>query len=133
MRSWAQQIEPTVADDGAVRAAYMTLLAVGAAYAGEVDAAATAIVDALAAVEAATDDELAASAELVTAVSWGLLALERLSDGLGAPGGSPVPRAPAGNGLAAILHDLAAVLALGLLGRVTEAERRPTRSSRRPA
>jgi hypothetical protein len=29
---------------------------------------------------------------------------------------------PAGNGLAAIVHDLAAVLALGMLGRMAEAE-----------
>ena len=123
MRSWAQQIEPTVADDGAVRAAYMTLLAVGAAYAGEVDAAAAAIVEALAAVEAATDDELAAAAELV---DGGVLGAARARTparrARGAPAGSPAPRAPAGNGLASILHDLAAVLALGLLGRMTEAE-----------
>ena len=71
----------------------------------------------------------------VAAVSWGLLALERLADGLAVgPAARRPPRAPAGNGLASIPHDLAAVLALGLLGpRRPRPSRPPTRSSRRRA
>ena len=106
-----------------MRAAYATLLAVGEAFAGQLDgAAAAAAAEALAAVEAAGDEELAAAAELADAISWGLLALERLPEALARrPAGRAAARR-AGNGLAAIPHDLAAINALGLLGRLAEAE-----------
>ena len=83
--------------------------------------------DALAAVDAAGDDELAAAAEPVEAVV-GLLAVEAARRAP-SPGASPAA-APPRNGIASIPHDLAAVLALGLLGRLTEAQRSPTRPSR---
>ena len=122
MREWAQPIEPTSDDDAAVRAAYVTLQAVSSAYAGDIDAAAAGIAEALSIVAAASDAELGAAAELVTAVSWGLLALERLDDGLAVARRLAGAARASGNGLASIIHDLAAVLALGLLGRMTEAE-----------
>ena len=56
------------------------------------------------------------------AVSWGLLAIDRLPEGLAAARRVAAAARAGGNGLASILHDLAAVLALGLLGRLTEAE-----------
>ena len=122
MREWTQQIERLDSVDGVVRAAYATLRAVGEAFAGQLDAAAAAAADALAAVEDAGDDELAASAELAGSVSWGLLALERLPEALAIARRVSAAARRAGNGLAALPHDLAAINALGLLGRVAEAE-----------
>jgi DNA-binding NarL/FixJ family response regulator len=119
-RTWAKQVEPAATNDGAVRAAAATLLAVGDAFAGE--AAAPGVAAALAAVDDATDDELGAAAELAMAVSWGLLALDRLPEGLRVARRVAAAARRSGNGIASIAHDLAAVLALGLLGRMTEAE-----------
>jgi DNA-binding NarL/FixJ family response regulator len=121
MRTWAQQVGPGGANGGAVRAAAATLLAVGDAFAGEagVDGG---VAHALAAVEAAGDDELGATAELAMAVSWGLLALDRLPEGLVVARRVAAAARRRGNPVAAIPHDLAAVLAFGLLGRMTEAE-----------
>ena len=89
---------------------------------GPTDAAGPPAADALAVVEDAGDDELAASAELAGSVSWGLLALERLPEALAVARRVSAAARRAGNGLAAIPHDLAAINALGLLGRVAEAE-----------
>jgi DNA-binding NarL/FixJ family response regulator len=122
MRAWAQRVEPTAGDDLAVRAAYTTLLVVGDAFAGELDAAEAGIARALAAIDDASDDELAGAAELTMAASWGLLAIDRLPEGLAVARRVAAAARAGGNGLASILHDLAAVLALGLLGRLTEAE-----------
>jgi DNA-binding NarL/FixJ family response regulator len=122
MRAWAQRVEPTAGDDVVVRAAYTTLLVVGDAFAGELDAGDAGIAQALAAIGDATDDELAGAAELTMAVSWGLLAIDRLPEGLAVARRVAAAARAGGNGLASILHDLAAVLALGLLGRLTEAE-----------
>jgi DNA-binding NarL/FixJ family response regulator len=69
-----------------------------------------------------TDDELAAAAEPSMAVSWGLLALDRLPEGLAVAGRVAAAARRHGNGIASTPHDLAAVLALGLLGRIAEAE-----------
>ena len=123
MREWAQRIEPAADDDGAVRAAYATLLAVGDAFAGEIDAAAAGIAEALAHRRGARATRSSAPRpSWSTAVSWGLLALERLVDGLAVARRLAAAARASGNGLASIIHDLAAVLALGLLGRMTEAE-----------
>ena len=72
--------------------------------------------------ETPDDDELGGAAEPAMAISWGLLALDRLPEGLSAARRIAAAARHAGNGVAAIPHDLAAVLALGLLGRITEAE-----------
>jgi DNA-binding NarL/FixJ family response regulator len=120
--AWARRVELPVVHDGAVRASVMTLLAIGDSFAGDAGAAAAGVAQALAAVDEATDDELGGSAELAMAVSWGLLALDRLAEGLAVAGRAASAARRRGNGLAAIPHDLAVVLALGLLGRLTEAE-----------
>jgi DNA-binding NarL/FixJ family response regulator len=122
MRTWAQKVGPAIANGGAVHAVAATLLAVGDAFAGDADAAAAGVTRALAAVDDATDAELGAAAEPAMAVSWGLLALDRLPDGLVVARRVAVAARRGGNGIAAIPHDLAAVLALGLLGRMAEAE-----------
>ena len=54
-------------------------------------------------------------------MSWGLLALERLDDGLAAARRLAAAARRAGNGPAAVAHDVAVTLALGLLGRIAEA------------
>jgi DNA-binding NarL/FixJ family response regulator len=122
MRAWAQRVGPEPANGGAVRAVAATLLAVGEAFAGEASAATDALADALAAMDDASDDDLAAAAEPAMAISWGLLALDRLPEGLAVARRVATAARRGGNGLAAILHDLAAVLALGLLGRIAEAD-----------
>jgi DNA-binding NarL/FixJ family response regulator len=122
MREWARQIERADIVGGVVRAAYATLLAVGEAFAGQLEAAAAASAEALAAIQDADDEELAASAELAGSVSWGLMALERLPDALAVARRVSAATRRAGNGLAAIPHDLATVNILGLLGRFAEAE-----------
>jgi DNA-binding NarL/FixJ family response regulator len=122
MRGWAERVGPQGANDAALRAVAATLLAVGDSFVGATDAAATGVADALAAVHAATDDELGAAAEPAMAISWGLLALDRVPEGFGAARRLATAARRSGNGLAAIVHDLAAVLALGLMGRMTEAE-----------
>lgn len=122
MRAWAERVGPEGGDDAALRSVAATLLAVGDSFAGEAAAASKGVADALSALADATDDQLGAAAEPAMAISWGLLALDRMPEGLAAA--ERVARAArrGGNGLAAVVHDLAAVLALGLLGRVAEAE-----------
>ena len=114
MRDWAQRAADGT--DGAVAAIAATLLAVGDAFAGGPFAGTSGLGDAVA------DDELGALAEPAMAISWGLLALDRLPDGLAAARRIAAAARRSGNGAAAIPHDLAAVLALGLLGRIAEAE-----------
>jgi DNA-binding NarL/FixJ family response regulator len=108
--------------NGALRAIAATLLAVGDAFAGDAAAAAAGIEEALAAFDAAGDEEIVAAAEPAMAISWGLLALDRPPDGLRVARRIAQAARHGGNDLAAIPHDLAAVLALLLLGRLVEAE-----------
>ncbi len=105
--------------DPAVRAASEALLAVGEVFAGRTAAGAGAADRALAALGQATDAQLAAVAELAMAIPWGLLALDRVPEGLAA---ATRIAAAARAGIAAIVHDFAAVLALGMLGRIRDAE-----------
>ncbi len=122
-RSWAEQAGEAQTHGGAaVEAVAMLLLAVGDAAAGEINGAASGVDGALIALERAGDDELGALAEPAMAISWGLLALDCLSEGLAAARRIAAAARGSSNALAAIPHDLAAVLALGLLGRMTEAE-----------
>ncbi len=109
MLGWARQIGPAGGAIGAVAAA---LLAMGG---GPVEAA-------LAAADAAPDHELGAQADLATAVTWGLLAIDRLPEGLATARRTAAAARRLGNHVAAIPHDLAAVLALGQMGRFVEAE-----------
>jgi DNA-binding NarL/FixJ family response regulator len=122
-RSWAQQVGTELTDGtNAVRATAAAMLAVGDASAGDATAAAAGVAAAVLALEQSSDDELGAVAEPAMAISWGLLALDRLPEGLAAARRIAAAARDAGRGPAAVPHDLAAVLALGLLGRMTEAE-----------
>jgi DNA-binding CsgD family transcriptional regulator/tetratricopeptide (TPR) repeat protein len=76
---------------------------------------------AVAVVRDTTDDELAEQAELLTAISWALVAVERLADALIVSRRSARAAQRAGNATAAVPHLLAEVLTLGLLGRTREA------------
>jgi DNA-binding CsgD family transcriptional regulator len=76
---------------------------------------------AVAAVRDATDNELAEQAELLVAVSWALVAIERFADALAVSRRSAAAAQRAGNGAAAVPHLLAEVLTLGLLGHTGEA------------
>ena len=114
MRGWAERA--TGGTSGAVGAIAATLLAVGDAFAGSPAVELGALIDAV------DDDELGALAEPAMAIPWGLLALDRLPQGLAAARRIAAAARRAGNGVASIPHELAAVLALGLLGRIGEAE-----------
>ncbi len=121
MRGLAARVDRARAG-GVVSAVVATLLAVGDASAGNAGAAAGALSTALDALGDADPAELGALAEPAMAVSWGLLALDRLAAGLAMSRRTSAAARAAGLGIVAIPHDLAAVLALGLLGRLHEAE-----------
>jgi len=118
---WAQRARATDDADGIVRAAAAALLAPAHAFAGRADAARDEADIAVEAIEAASDTELAAAGELLTAVAWGVLAVERFADVVAVTRRSARAIRATGNGPAAIALDVAAICALGLLGRITEA------------
>jgi DNA-binding NarL/FixJ family response regulator len=107
--------EPTVV------AATAALLAVTRAFAGDLAMADEEVRAALVAIDRASDAELAAGAELLTAAAWGVLALERLEDGLAIARRASAAARRAGNLPATTPLDAGAVLSLGLLGRIDEA------------
>ncbi len=127
-RGWAARVEPAGGEGGgdavgpAVRAVAAALVAVGDAFCGDAEAARAGAAATLAALEAAGDAELGSAAEPAMAIAWGLLALDRLAEGLAAARRLAAAARAAGHGVAATTHDLAAVLALMLLGRLAEAE-----------
>jgi DNA-binding CsgD family transcriptional regulator len=118
---WAERARSTEGAGGLVLAASAALLAVMRAFAGDMAVARAEADTAQAAVDAATDEELAGGAELLTAVAWGLLALERLEAALAVGRRGASAARAGGNAAAAVPLDLAAVSALGLLGRIVEA------------
>ena len=118
---WAQRARAGDDADRLVGAAAAALLAPAHAFAGEADAAGAEADAAVAAVDAAGDAELSAAGELLTAIAWGLLAVERFADVLAVAGRSARAIRATGNGPAAIAIDVAAICALGLLGRIPEA------------
>ena len=69
---------------------------------------------AIAAIEHASDQDLAAHAELLAAVPWGLIAVERLPEALATGRRAAAAAARAGNGSATVALELGVVLALGL-------------------
>jgi DNA-binding NarL/FixJ family response regulator len=119
--AWAARARASDDDDHLVRAAAAALLAPAHAFAGRADAARTEADVAVEAIEAASDPELAVAGELLTAVAWGMLAVERFGDVLTVGRRSARAIRAAGSGPAAIALDVAAICALGLLGRITEA------------
>ncbi len=121
MLEWARRARAIPGAGAAATAATAAMQATGHAFVGDMDAADAEIAVLAAALEGAGDDELAGAAELLLSVSWGLLALERLDDGLAAARRLAATARRAGNGPAAVGHDVAATLALGLMGRIDEA------------
>ena len=120
MARWAEQARAAEGADGLVHAAAATLLAVSHTFAGRPDDAGTEAGLALARVDAAADHELAANAEMMTAVPWGLIALERLPDALAVGRRAAAAAQRGGNSSAVVALELAVVLALGLIGRIQE-------------
>ena len=118
---WATRIGPA-GTVGAVSAIAGILRAIGSVFAGDVATGTAELRRALEELDRADDRELAAIAEPAMVLSWGLLALDRLPDGLATAQRIATAARRGGNPLAAIPHQFAAVLALGLLGRVVEAE-----------
>jgi DNA-binding NarL/FixJ family response regulator len=118
---WAQRVgsQSTV---GAVSAVAAILRAVGSVAAGDSESGASELAAALDALARADDEELAELAEPAMAISWGLLGLDRLTEGLAAAQRIAGAARRGGSSLASIPHRFAAVLALGLLGRMREAE-----------
>jgi DNA-binding NarL/FixJ family response regulator len=119
--AWAQRARKSDDADRLVHAAAAALLAPVHAFAGRADAARAEADAAVEAVDAADDAELAAAGELLTAIAWGVLAVERFADVLAVARRSARAIRATGNGPAAIALDVAAISALGLLGRITEA------------
>ena len=118
--AWAQRARASDADR-LVHAAAAAMLAPAHAFAGRADAARAEGDAAVEAVDRASDGELAGAGELLTAVAWGLLAVERFVDVLSVARRSALVIRATGNGPAAIALDVAAISALGLLGRIEEA------------
>ena len=118
--AWAQRARASDADR-LVHAAAAAMLAPAHAFAGRADAARAEGDAAVEAVDRASDAELAGAGELLTAVAWGLLAVERFVDVLSVARRSALVIRATGNGPAAIALDVAAISALGLLGRIEEA------------
>ena len=121
MTRWAEQASATPGCAGVVRAAAAAMLATGRAFAGESEAAEHELAVALESVQRATDAELAAHPELAVVVPWALLVVERVADGLAAARRAAGVVRGTGQGAAALGVDVAVVLALGLLGRTTDA------------
>ncbi len=119
IRDWVEQISaPGVA---APRAAIATLLAVGGVAAGDPEGATASIAEAIDAIHDASDDELGAAAQPATALCWGLLAMDRLEEGLDVARRLARGARRNGDAQTAVQLDLAVVLALGMLGRLGEA------------
>ncbi len=106
--------------DLVTEAAAAAMQAVTLAFAGHVREGVERAAQAVRAVDLAPDSLLAAQAELLTAVPWGLLALERLTDALVIGRRTSAAARRAGTAAAVVSHDLAVVLTLGLLGRTAE-------------
>jgi DNA-binding NarL/FixJ family response regulator len=121
MSQWAQRARSTPGADRLVGAAAAAMLAPARAFAGDRDGADADVEAALAGLDSATDEELAATGELLTAVPWCVLAVERLADGLAAGRRAAEAVRHGGNGPAIVALDVAVASALGLLGQVTEA------------
>jgi len=121
MSRWAERARGSPGADRLVAAAAAAMLAPARAFAGDMDAAGEEVEAALAGVDSATDEELVAAGELLIAVPWGALAVERLADGLAAGQRSAAAIRRGGNGPAVVAIDIAVASALGLLGRITEA------------
>ncbi|HET7822823.1 MAG TPA: BREX system ATP-binding domain-containing protein [Ornithinibacter sp.] len=118
---WARLAHDDDTADPIVRGVAAALVSIGYRFTGltaEADAAGDA---AIRATLRATDAELAARAELLNAIPWALVSIERLEDALAvAQRGSAAAQAP-GNLAGATPMLIAEALSLGLLGRIEDA------------
>ena len=103
------------------RAAVAAFAAMVARIAGDVTESEHRGDEAMALVAAARDDELAADAELLILVPWGLVQLDRLDDALLAGRRGAGAARAAGNEVVAVILALPEALVLGLAGRLAEA------------
>ncbi len=120
MARWADLSISTEGAHPLVRGAASAMAAVSRAFAGHGTEATAHVATAVDAVERATDPELAGHSELLVAVPWSLIALERLPDALVTGERTAHAARAGGNGSAAVALDLAVVLSLGLLGRTSD-------------
>jgi DNA-binding NarL/FixJ family response regulator len=121
MAHWAGLTRAEEPAEALVRAVGAAVLAIGLRFSGRGTEAATEADLAVQAVFEATDAELAGRADLIVAIPWALVAVERFDDALStARRGSEAARR-AGNLAGAVPMLIVEVLALGLLGRVSEA------------
>ncbi len=121
MAHWAAGAQADDSVDPLVRGVGAALLSIGHRFTGlesesslEADLAVRSVLD-------ASDAELAARAELVVAIPWALVSVERLPDALSTAGRASAAARRAGNVAGAVPVMVAEVLALGLLGRIAEA------------
>ena len=117
---WAEKARAVGDADPLVQASASVMLAVGHTFAGRAADSKPESDLAIAAIEQASDRDLAAHAELLAAVPWGLIAIERLPEALATGRRAAAAAARAGNGSASVALELGVVLALGLLGRISE-------------
>jgi len=116
INQWAEQISP----GAPARATTATLLAVGAVASGDPEGAAALVAAAIETIRDTSDEELGATAEPAIALSWGLLAMDRLDESLDVARRLAAGARRGGDGPTAIQHELATVVVLGMLGRLEE-------------
>jgi DNA-binding CsgD family transcriptional regulator len=118
---WATQVQAEAEVEPLVQGVGAALLAIGHRFSG-LEEQATAEADlAVRAVFEASDAELAARAELVVAIPWALVSVERLGDALSTARRISTAATQAGNLAGAVPVLIAEILALGLLGRIDQA------------
>jgi DNA-binding NarL/FixJ family response regulator len=122
MGRWAGLARDAPTENRVARAAASAMLAMMRRFAGDVDGADSESDAAFADIRNATDDELAANAELAAAVPWALAALEHLPEALTASRRAAAAARLAGNGTAHVTASLPQIVTLAVLGRVEEAE-----------
>jgi DNA-binding CsgD family transcriptional regulator len=120
MARWAGSARSQETADDLVQGVAAAILSVGHRFAGRLDESDGEADFAAASVERATDAELAAKSELLPALPWALIAVERFEAALmvARRGSTAVRRV--GNTVGAVPLGIAEALALGLLGRVEE-------------
>jgi DNA-binding CsgD family transcriptional regulator len=120
MGRWAASARAEEATDELVHGVAAAILAIGYRFSGRHEESDVEADFAIASVGRASDAELAARSELLVAVPWALVAVERLTDALAVSRRSTVAVRQAGNIVGVVPLGIAEVLALGLLGRIEE-------------
>ena len=121
MAARAEQARAAGSADPAVRCATAALVAFARLYGGRHDEARREIAGALAELGGASEAELMGAGDLLTAVPWSALAVERFDDALASGRRIADACRRRGDATAAAGPEAAAVQALALLGRVREA------------